>query len=351
MDGITMRTRLQNAVLRCSPLLFLALAAAGFRGIAAAPPGDDAGTLIEQLEKASPDLRPAVARKLMLLGEKGLRETRAARDREQRPELKETLARVATFQLARKIVPALRERYETGLRFDGQYEDLKEEGPEVVGALLFLLDDEAIFPGDDAGTHVNLRFACCQALADVAGRDVLPSLRRMYHDPLLFPPLAERIGILMAIFGDTHAVDQEISRLEELVSQSEALEPGYLDWNARLSELYYQIRDYTRAAACYDRILLVFTENHRIARERSAAPGLLKAFEKEFALQYYNAACSRTLSGDLEKAREFLRKCIQLDPGHFENIEKDGDFAALRADDGYEEFRGELRKLLPPESF
>lgn len=346
-----MLTNLHLRAAQRGALLFVALAAASLLAVQAAPPAEEADTLLKQLDGASPRTRPLVARKLALLGERGLRETRAARDREEKPELKKTLTRITTWQLARKITPVLRERFETGLRFDGQYEDLKKEGPEVVSALLFLVDSEAVLTGADPEQHTGLRFASCQALADVATKDVLPSLRMMYHDPLLFPPLAERIGILMAIFGDTYAVDQEISRLEELVAQNEVLEPGYLARNMRMSELYYQIRDYSKAAACYDRILLVYEQHHRNARERSLPPGFIKDLEKAFALQYYNAACSRTLNGDLAKAKEFLRKCIEFDPSHFENLARDGDFTKLRGDDGYQAFRKELRKLLPRESF
>jgi tetratricopeptide (TPR) repeat protein len=169
----------------------------------------------------------------------------------------------------------------------------------------------------------------------------------MFHDPLLNSRLTEEIGILMAIFGDAYAVNHEIGRLEELISQGEAEAPVHLLRNVRLSELYYQIRDYSKAVDCYDRILLVYERHYRAAGRRNLHP----QFIKEFALRYYNAACSRTLNGDTEKAKEFLRKCIKLDASHFENVAKDGDFSKLRGDDSYGEFRKALRKLLPRESF
>lgn len=311
----------------------------------------DVDSLLESLREASEHTRPAVARKLILLGEAGLATTRAARDREQNPRLRRVLTTIATWQLAGKIAPTLRERSGTGLRFDGQYADLSEEGPEVVNALLALLGGEARFPGDDALTQGNLREASARALADVGSPSLLPELRTMYHDPLFFRPLAEQIGILMAIFGDTYAVEQEISRLEELIAQDEALSTGFLLRNMDLSELYYQIRDYSKAVACYDRILLVYEQQYRIAKRSRLPPNVLKNIEKEFALHYYNAACSQTLNGDLEKAKEFLKKCIQLDASHFENLARDGDLAKLRESEGYREFRAELSKLRPRESF
>lgn len=351
MDVISMLTILHHAP-ACTLFVLLALATKGTPPINAHSPPEDASSLLKELEEASPQRRPLVARKLMLLGASGLRATRAARDTEEEPELKRTLTRIATRQLAHKIAPVLRERYATNLRFDGQYEDLEQEGPEVVSALLSLINDEALLPGEDRQTHADLRLASCQALADVGSEAALPALRKMYHDPLLFPMLTERIGILMAIFGDTYAVEQEISRLEGLVAQSEPLHPAYLGRNMQLSNLYYQIRDYAKAVACYDRILLFYDQNYRIARrsQQSLPPRVFAELKKEFALQYYNAACSQTLNGDLDRAKESLKKCIELDPSHFANLGQDGDFKKLRDSESYGEFLKELRKLLPRES-
>ena len=332
-------------------MLFMVFVLAAIRAptlIAASPP-EDPEALLKEFMEASSHTRPLARRKLMLLGARGLSTMRAAREREKDPELKIALARIATAQLALKITPALRERHETGLHFDGQYDNLKEEGPEVATALLFLINDEAILTGDEI-THWDVRLASCQALADVGDETVLPVLRTMYNDSLFFPPLEERIGILMAIFGDTYGVEQEISRLEELVAQSEAADRSSLPRNERLANLYYEIRDYAKAVACYDRILLVFNQIYREARRGRLPTRFMKDLKNRFALHYYNAACSQTLNGDLEKARELLKKCVDLDASHFENHKKDGDFRKLRASDGYEEFLKELSKLLPRES-
>jgi hypothetical protein len=63
-------------------------------------------------------------------------------------------------------------------------------------------------------------------------------------------------------------------------------------------------------------------------------------------VEYYNAACSSSLNRDIPGSMTFLRKAVQLESSHFENMEKDGDLANVRDDPGYEAFRAELREKL-----
>src|SRR6266850_1980235 len=71
-------------------------------------------------------------------GPGALAETRRARDGATDPEVKAALDRAVRWLLAAKMKSVLIQRYSSNLTFDGQYEDLKAEGPETATALLAL---------------------------------------------------------------------------------------------------------------------------------------------------------------------------------------------------------------------
>ncbi|MCZ6792995.1 MAG: hypothetical protein O7J95_05205 [Planctomycetota bacterium] len=302
-----------------------------------------AGELVEALEKAPRERRPSLVQKLIALGPGALEATRRARDGTEDPGLREALARAATWQLVAAITPVLETGLASQLSYDGQYRRLEEHGEAGVRALLALLDDSR--------SRLDLRIAACRALADVAGASVLPELRFLYNDVLIYDcrsystynQLRSQLGILLAIFGDTHAIDRELQKFEEFAR----LERVRLSANVRLSNLYYRIRDYKKAVEHYEEILALY--DRAIASRADSTLNRHKAelrrLRKEQVIHYYNAACSNSLKGDIERAKTYLRKAVQGDPTHYKNIVKDGDLARLRAHPSYGDFYNELGKL------
>ncbi len=316
--------------------------------------GPEVEALIAGLLAAPADDRVLWVHKLIEAGPDALDATLKARDSAKDADVKEALSRAATWQVARRVTPVLREGFESQLTFAGQFLALRKEGPRVVDALLALVEDAAS-PGE-------VRLCACRALADVidpklkpddAGglgpieRDptLLSRLRKLYHD-ILFPYLLqEPVGILLAILGDTQAVDSELARLEKLSQSSNPAEsiPSHI----QLSHLYYQIRSYEKAVKSYDKVLPFYERVLEAQRERRASKESIASVKKELALQYYNAACSSSLSGNLEKAKRLLRKAVELEATHFKNIDEDGDLAGLRNSPGYAEFKKDLEESLP----
>jgi tetratricopeptide (TPR) repeat protein len=310
--------------------------------------------LISGLLAAPAEERGVWVHKLIEAGPDALDATLKARDSAKDVDLKKALSRAATWQVARKVTPLLREGFESQLTFAGQYVALRKEGPQVLEALLALVEDAAS-PGD-------IRLSACRALADVMDPrlepeeakglgpiaqdpSLLPRLRKLYHDILLPYLLQEPVGLLLAILGDTQAVDSELSRLEKLARSSNVAES--IQSHIQLSHLYYQIRSYEKAVTSYDKILPFYERVLESQRERRVSREVIAGIKKELALQYYNAACSSSLSGNLEKAKRFLRKAVELEATHFKNIEEDGDLANLRKAPGYAEFKKDLQESLP----
>jgi tetratricopeptide (TPR) repeat protein len=309
-------------------------------------------TSIAAVKEAPPADRRKASGDLIALGPGALTEARKARDEATDPELKGALDRAVRWLLAAKMKPVLLERYASNLTFDGQYEDLKSEGPEAPAALLALLDDEETPPG--------LRFAAAHALADLRDPSILPALRRIEQDPLLAYRLREEAGTLMAILGDSSSMDQKIKDLLPAAEKKFApLERKSLDReslverlnlsykraraNIDLSNIYYRIRQYPKAIACYDRAIESFEDLHGLGSP--IITGQLN-LDEELALAYYNAACSLSLNGEIDRAKEMLKKAVGMDPRHLKSMEKDGDLRNVRNAPGYSEFKRTLEKPL-----
>jgi len=281
---------------------------------------------------------------LVDLGPGALEEVRKARDAAGGPEDRADLDRAARELLARKLKPLLAERSATLLTFDGQFDDLKAEGPEAAPALLGIFDDEETPPA--------VRIAAAHALADLKGQDLLPALRKIEEDPLLAWRLREEAGILMAILGDPSRVDRKIRELaakaetkslDRIQRRGDGELLAVCQENLDLSNLYYRIRQYKKAIDCYDRTLKALVEL------RSRRRGSLQ-IERELALAYYNAACSLSLDGQVDRAKEMLRKSVEIDPTHLRNLDKDGDLRKVREAPKYEDFKKDLEKPLEKRS-
>jgi tetratricopeptide (TPR) repeat protein len=298
---------------------------------------------IGRVREAPAEARRAAVLDLVALGPSALDEVRKARDGAADAGIRAALDRAAGWILAAKMKPILSERGSSNLTFDGQYDDLKAEGPEASEALVLLVGDEE--------SDAIVRLAAVHALADLRDPRVLPALRKLEEDPLLAFRLREEAGIVMAILGDTSRIDRKIRELAGEVEsrstkeikkrQGNELWEIYRD-NTKLSNLYYRIRQYGKAVACYDRALKALEELH--SRSRSTL------FREDLALTYYNAACSLTLNGEVDRAKEMLKKAVETDPRHLKSLEKDGDLRKLREAPGYEEFKRELGKPIEGKS-
>ena len=313
----------------------------------------DTGELISRIATAGPSDRPALVYRLSLAGPEALSLTRKARDSASDEELRNALARACRWQLARKLAPALLEGFETQLTYAGQYVDLLTDDPEVVEALLALIED--------AATDIRVRFAACRAHEDAVdpkvtypggkhppgllkdSAELLSPLRKLYHDVLLPEPLREQMGILLAVLGDTHAVDSALARLEKLAAGGNAI--ASTQSHLQLATLYDRLRDYEKAVRSYERVLAFFERIIAIEKRGRNRQTVLASLARELAPHYYNTACSSALNRDIEKAKTLLRKAVELDALHLENLQKDGDLTNLRNDPTYGAFREELKRL------
>lgn len=313
---------------------------------------DAISELIARIAAAGPEERPALVHRLSRVGPEALSATRAARDAQPEGELRRAYGRAATWQLAQKIAPTLLEGFESRLTFAGQFLSLESEGPEVAEALFSILDDEA--------SDARIRLAACRALADVldpkleharsggllseAERSSFRErLRRVHRDVLLPQAIKEQVGFLLALLGDLQAVDASLRRLLRLSASADELERAQS--HLELADLYYRIRQYDKAVKNYEK-LTEFFEVLLSAQKR--APGneeTTREIARQLALHYYNAACSSALGGDIDRAKLFLKRAVELDSLHLESIQKDGDLSNLRRDPGYPEFFEALKKL------
>ena len=312
----------------------------------------DAEAILARLRTAEETDRGPLVHELSMAGPSAMEPTRRARDAAEGP-LRVSLSRAATWILARRVTSTLIAGFQSQLTFAGQYLDLRAEGPEVIDALFVLVID--------ASTDGRVRLTACRALADVVDPrlsrmgeaeaflegarrvTLLQSLRDAYRDVLLPPFLQEEIGIVLAVLGDTQAVDASLRVLQKQAASDDLNESTAA--HVELSSLCYRIRDYERALKSYDAVLSVYERVLAFQTQRGAARDVIDRVRRELSLHYYNAACSSTLSGDIERARGLLRKAVRLDKVHVDNVEKDGDLLRLRQAPDHAKFVEDLRAL------
>lgn len=291
--------------------------------------------LIARVLQSKSTLRRDAVDELIAIGPEALDDVRAARDETKDEEAARALDHAATWIVAREILPILERGIESQLTYDGQYAELADFGKGVSRALVAIVDDSASPFAD--------RIAACRALADLGDKEVLPDLRRLERDVLLPHGLREQLSILLAIFGDRHAIEREIAEYERFAA--DRVLSVRLAALTQLANLWYRIRDYKKAVGTYEEILSIYEQVLKDQRDAGTPAEFLQAVERELTLHYYNAACSNSLYGDLDRAKEYLRRAVEGDPTHFDNMTADGDLRRLREDPSYEDFRRELGKL------
>ena len=122
-----------------------------------------------------------------------------------------------------------------------------------------------------------------------------------------------------------------------------------LSANIQLSNIYYRIRDYEKAVEAYEKIIELSERIFKAESQAGIPKELLDARKEQLNLHYYNAACSNSLNGTLERARKYLLKAVQENPEHYGNISKDGDLLKLRKDPGFPAFMKKLGRLFEDE--
>ena len=296
----------------------------------------NAGAIIEKLEKGGD--APRLARELAKLGPDALGTIRA-RLKSGPGAVTRILELARNTIIAEQVSQLLRRGIKSQLSFDGQYNELAANRDENIEALFYLLSDEA--------SPLAVRLSSCRALADIGNKSLLPRLRQLYWDLLLDTRLREELGIILAVFGDTQAVEKELARYVKFVDHQRTL--VRLSANIQLSNLYYRIRNYEKAVGAYEKILELSERIYKAERQAGMPQEVLQARENQLNLHYYNAACSNSLNGSLDRARKYLLKAVQGNPEHYENIGKDGDLLKLRKDPGFPAFMKKLGGLFEDE--
>lgn len=249
------------------------------------------------------------------------------------------LEKARNLIIAGELSGVLRRGVKSQLSFDGQYNKLAENRVENIEALFFLLNDES--------SPYTIRHASCRALADIGDKNLLPRLRQLYWDLLLDEDIRNELGIILAVFGDTTAVDKDLKKYARFTDHQRSL--VRLSANIQLSNLYYRIRNYDKAIEAYEKILELSERILKTQQQARLPKEVLRDREEQLILHYYNAACSNSLGGNLDRARKYLMKAVQGNPEHYGNIGKDGDLMNLRKDPGFPAFMKKLGRLFEDE--
>ncbi len=177
--------------------------------------------------------------------------------------------------------------------YAGQYDDLRVLMP-YTGRLYMglLLDTPDWFPE-------NLRWQVVAPLRDLylssPGEDVLADMQRIAEDEN-FETNALRVALRYALaqWGSRGLVAREIEDLER--DSGEGDTEDQLFAVRKLADVHYQIRDYKESARVHKEFLT-----------RAKASGFPLT-----PVDYYNAACNFSLTGDLESAYAALDACAEL---------------------------------------
>lgn len=187
----------------------------------------------------------------------------------------------------------MKREVESEMVYAGQYDPLLVLMPHSGRFYLgLLLDTPDWFPD-------NLRWQVVAALRDLypesPGDDSLAAMQLIAEDQEFeTEDLREALTHALAQWGRRRLVERQIAELER--NRREALPDDQLDALQQLADVYYRIRDYKTSAELYKEFLEL-------------------AEEADFPLapaHYYNAACTFSLTGDLESAYEALEACAEL---------------------------------------
>ena len=232
--------------------------------------------------------------------------------------------------LARCLATFVRRKIETNAVFAGQYLELRDFQPEASGLLLTWAKEAP----HDVANPAAFRSACLRALrdtltADAATDRVRADLRELATDAGRNRDLWLTAVCALHQYGDPELFDELRANLEKEASSPEP-EARASAMNM-LAELWYQLRDYARAAEAYKAFVAVVEGFEPAPR---TLPTLL-----------YNTACSLSLAGKVDEALQYLERALDagarteqpltkvlVDSDHdLDNLRRDPRFAALYA--------------------
>jgi hypothetical protein len=195
--------------------------------------------------------------------------------------------------LAHVTIEFVRRQRASGMRFAGQYDDLRPLQPEV-GEFLFglLLDTPAWYPHSHRDRLVPVL------------RDLQPSspgeprvgrVVALAGDEAVEPePLRRALAGMLWQWGLREPAQRRLDALRELSAEGDAEDRVRVLLD--LAELQYELRDYRSAAA-----------THRAVQAMARASHLrLKPID------HYQSACMHTLIGDVDRALDDLAACAAL---------------------------------------
>lgn len=181
----------------------------------------------------------------------------------------------------------------SGMFFAGQYDDLRVLQPHVGNLYLNLLLETPDWFAEPRRTLL------IPALRDLyptsPGEGPLRDVRDIAEDEEL-ESWDLRLGLSCALaqWGDRELIDLHIRELRKRAALIDA--EDRLEIDRTLAQTYHLLRDYEAAAREYRQLL------------RGAEAQKIRVRPED----YYNAACSASLIGDLESALDELAKCVAL---------------------------------------
>lgn len=177
--------------------------------------------------------------------------------------------------------------------YAGQYDDLRVLQPHVGNLYLNLLVETPDWFAEQR------RPLLIPALRDLYPTSPSEALLRQLRDIAEDEELESwnlRLGLFCALaqWGDRELIDRYLAELQQRASRVDA--EDRLEIDRTLARTYHLLRDYEAAAREYGRLL------------RNAEAGEIVVRPED----YYNAACSSSLTGDLESALRELERCVAL---------------------------------------
>ncbi len=178
--------------------------------------------------------------------------------------------------------------------YAGQYHGLRSLRPYITDLYLgLLLDTPAWFPS----TH---RVQVVPALRDLYpeppdGEDLARMEAIVLEEDREPPDLRARLSFALAQWGNRKFVRKDFERLNKVIAESKNVEE-LLIARRELAGIHYALRDYQSAAVVHANYLQQAAEvDHPLT-----------------PLDYYNAACCMSLSGDRKAAWGSLATCLDL---------------------------------------
>jgi len=187
----------------------------------------------------------------------------------------------------------LRAQTSTGMVYDGQYSRLKALMPQAGKVYLkFLLETPDWVP---EGLRVPTVAALRDLYPKVPSEDDLNNVRKVAKDiDFEGEELRNAAAFALAQWGDRELVEKQIATLRKTMETGK--EDEQLDAQKKLSDVYYQLREYDRSAGEWREWIAKSEKGGKLIRPNDL----------------YNAACNFSLAGDVDGSLATIEKCLKL---------------------------------------